>query len=327
MAQLASNLVQDPFGEVNAWKQQDGSIDIKATILMKPVVEHAQTGLAIDASTSMSDMFGGGAQPVNSALFSGLNTKTNYVEPVARKMAAYLAEFDSDGETSVIYYALGKQNVLTGTRAGSEIQIIGELNVEKCKTQEFSMPANAGTGTCLCPAINYFLNHFSPESWLICLFITDGKIDDIDEVKVLSKKICEEMAAGSRGYTKFVIIGLGNDFVTPNSPATKCLEELDDLDDDPVYGVEGQDLWDHKLALNMKKMEEIFAEVVSDNIVLCSGASVTDSNGNPVTTKNGESYYDALPALLNFTMSPGSTAFTLTLPNGNSITQDVSSLL
>ncbi len=326
MAQLASNLVQEPFGEVNAWKQQDGSVDIKATILMKPSVEHAQTGLAIDASTSMSEMFGGGPQVV-SGLFAGLNNKTNYVEPVARKMAAYLAEFDSDGETSVIYYSLGKQDVLTGTKAGSEIQVIGELSAEKCKTQEFKMPANAGTGTCLCPAINYFLNHFDPSAWLICLFITDGKIDDMDEAKALSKKICEEMAAGTRGFTKFVIIGLGKEFSAPNSPAAKCLEELDDLDDDPEYGVDGQDLWDHKLALNMQKMEEIFAEVVSDNVVLCSGASVTDSNGRPVTTKNGESYHDALPALLHFTMSPGSTAFTLSLPNGNSITQDISSVL
>ena len=135
------------------------------------------------------------------------------------------------------------------------------------------------------------------------------------------------MANGSRKFTKFVIIGLGKEFSTPDSPAAKCLEELDDLDSDPEYGVEGQDLWDHKVALNMKKMEEIFAEVVSDNIVLCSGASVTDSNGRPVTTKNGDSYHDALPALLNFTMSPGSTAFTLHLPNGTSITQDVSSVL
>lgn len=326
MAQLASNLVLEPFGEVNAWKQQDGSIDIKATILMKPVIEHAQTGLAIDASASMSDMFGGGPQVVSS-LFAGLNTKPNYVEPVARKMAAYLAEFDSDGETTVIYYALGKQNAHTGVRGGTEIQVIGELDAAKCATQEFKMPANAGTGTCLSPAINYFMNRFEPKTWLICLFITDGKIDDLDEVKALSKKICEEMANGSRSFTKFVIIGLGKEFSTPDSPAAKCLEELDDLDCDPEYGVEGQDLWDHKIALNMKKMEEIFAEVVSDNIVLCSGASVTDSNGLPVTTKNGESYHDALPALLNFTMSPGSTAFTLHLPNGTSVTQEVSSVL
>ncbi len=326
MAQLASNLVLEPFGEVNAWKQQDGSIDIKATILMKPVIEHAQTGLAIDASASMSEMFGGGPQVVSS-LFAGLNAKPNYVEPVARKMAAYLAEFDSDGETTVIYYALGKQNAHTGVRGGTEIQVIGELDAAKCATQEFKMPANAGTGTCLCPAINYFMNRFEPRTWLICLFITDGKIDDLDEVKALSKKICEEMANGSRSFTKFVIIGLGKEFSTPDSPAAKCLEELDDLDSDPEYGVEGQDLWDHKIALNMKKMEEIFAEVVSDNIVLCSGASVTDSNGLPVTTKNGESYHDALPALLNFTMSPGSTSFTLNLPNGTSITQDISSVL
>lgn len=315
MAQISSQYVQLPFGEVDVWKQPDGSLRVKATVLMKPNVEHAQTGLAIDASRSMADMYGFDDSPLGTIF--GVK-KPNAVEQVSRKIAAYLAQFDSDGETTAIYFACG--------HFGAEIKVIGELDVNRAATQSFEMPSNAGTGTQLCPAINYFLEHFSNNPWLICLFITDGMIDDLEETKKLSKKICEEMAAGTRNYTKFVIIGLGREFYA-NSPAAKALEELDDLDDDPDYGVEGQDLWDHKITSDMKSLEEIFAEVVSEDTILCTGATVVDSKGNEVSPLKGGSYHDGLPALLRFDMPAGSTSFTLNMPNGASITQDLSSVL
>ncbi len=315
MAQISSKYVQDPFGEVNVWKQPDGSLSVKATVRMKPNVENAQTGLAIDASRSMAEAFG-----VNASGLSGLFVPklTNYVEIVARKIAAYLADFDSDGETTALYYSCGK--------LGMEIQPIGEIDAKKSETQEFTMPSNAGTGTRLVPAINYFLDRFKDAPWLICLFITDGLIDDLEETKALSQKICLEMASGVRQFTKFVIVGIGKDF-SPGSPASKALEALDDLDEDETYGVDGQDLWDHKITADMQSLDEIFAEVVSESTILCSGASIVDSNGKEVRTENGESYSDGLPALLRFSMSAGSTSFTLKLPSGAEIIQDISSVL
>ena len=312
MAQLSSNLVEKPFAEVDAWVLDDGTIRVKATILMKPDVENAQTGLAIDASKSMAKLFG---TPGN-AFFPGT---PNLVEPVARKITEYLANFDSDGETTVIYYSCGKFGAVTHE--------IGEIDADRAKTLLFQKPADLGTGTQIVPAINYFLNHFSKNTWLICLFITDGLIDDLEEAKKISKQICEEMAAGQRGFTKFVIIGLGEEFADTESAASKALEELDDLDDDPVYGVEGQDLWDHKLAMDMQSLDEIFAEVVDENAVLCTGARVIDSSGNDVKTESGDSYSDGLPALLRFTMPAGSHSFTLCLPTGVEVTQDISSVL
>lgn len=300
--------------------QPDGSYRIKATVLMKPNVENAQTGLAIDASGSMSEMFGGsGGSVVVSDFFAdpSIPKKPNVVERVSRKIAAYLAQFDGDGQTTAIYFALGP--------SGKETKFIGEIDAETAATQEFSMPDNPGRGTRLCPAINYFLQHFPDNPWLICLFITDGLIDDLEETKALSKKICQEMADGKRNFTKFVIIGLGREFSKPDSPASRALEELDDLDEDPVYAVEGQDLWDHKITADMKSLDEIFAEVVSESTILCSNASVVDSEGRPVTPLNGESYSDGLPALLRFTMPAGSTSFTLSLPNGSTVTQDITS--
>ena len=76
MGQLAS--VKEPYGEVNVFAEE-GWIRVKATILMKPEVEGAQTGLAIDGSRSMSDLFGG--KVAVSSLFGSSN---NLVQPVAR---------------------------------------------------------------------------------------------------------------------------------------------------------------------------------------------------------------------------------------------------
>ncbi len=313
MSQLSSIKIQKPFGEVDVWKQPDGRIRVKATILMKPNVENAQTGLAIDASKSMSDLFG---TPPN--FFD--DGQPNKVEKVARRIAEYLANFDSDGETTVIYYAMGK--------FGAETKFLGEMSAEKALAFNFDKPSEQefGTGTRLVPAINFFLNRFTDAPWLICLFITDGLIDDLKEAKELSRKICLEMKNNERGFTKFVIIGLGHEFFE-GSPASAALEELDDLDEDPEYGVPGQDLWDHKIALNIQSLDEMFAEVVSENTIVCKSAQVLDSNGDPVKPLSEISYSDGLPSLLRFTMPANSTSFTLRLPNGNTVTQDITSAL
>lgn len=316
MAQLHSNKVVPPFAEVDVWKNADGTLRVKATLMMRPTVENAQTGLAIDGSNSMADMFGH-SDLVPGDFFG--SSKPNHVQPVSRKIAEYLANFDSDGETTVIYFACGK--------FGKKLQVIGELNAERAMEQEFSWPEDPGTGTCLVPAINYFLDHFKNAPWLICLFITDGIIDDLEETKALSKQICEDMASGKRGFTKFVIIGLGKSFSSPETRASKTLEELDDLDDDPVYGVEGQDLWDHKLAPEIKTLDVIFAEVVSEQAIVCPSAEILDDKGNSVRPEGGGSYSDGLPSLLRFTMDGSSKSFTLRLPNGKTVTQDISSVL
>lgn len=121
MAQIQTSLVKEPFAEVDAWKNEDGTVRIKATIMMKPSVEDAQTGLAIDGSNSMADMFG--HSDVVSPFFFG--EKPNLVEKVAKKIAVYLSNFDSDGETTVIYNSCGK--------FGQEIQEVGDLDAGRAE--------------------------------------------------------------------------------------------------------------------------------------------------------------------------------------------------
>lgn len=344
MAQLEQSTVVEPFGEVNVFAEKDGTLRVKATILMKPEVEGAQTGIAIDGSKSMSQLFGG--QVAISSIFG---SQANLVEPVVQTIAEYLANFDSDGETSVIYWACGK--------FGNDLQIVGDIDAAAAASHNFPAPHDMGTGTKLLPAIQYFTEtRFRDCPWGIYLFVTDGLIEDLEGVKIYTQQLAREIAGGQRKFTKLVIIGLGNDFFYRNSKtgdrvraddaqsnllelehspdwdkseAWSALEELDDLDEDEVYGCikdsQGDyvDLWDHKLASNMKSLEEIFAEVVSRNMIIAPSAEVVASDGTQVKPLDRDSYGDGLPALLEFKIPGNCNAFAIRLPDGTEITQPI----
>jgi hypothetical protein len=80
-------------------------------------------------------------------------------------------------------------------------------------------------------------------------------------------------------------------------------------------------LWDHKLAGEMQKVEEIFAYVVSENSLIASNGRIL----NPAVNVAKE-YTDGLPALLRFLLSAESTSFSLEFPVG-SVTQDITEAL
>lgn len=83
------------------------------------------------------------------------------------------------------------------------------------------------------------------------------------------------------------------------------------------------DLWDQKQASTMNKLEEIFAEIVSSEMILASSATITDSSGKPVKPIGRSSYADGLPALIEFTMPGSATSFKITLPDSKEIVQPV----
>jgi hypothetical protein len=308
MAQLPSSKVVEPFGEVNVWDQPDGSVRVKATILMVPHVEGAQTGLAIDGSASMKDAFGGGGAV--SALFAP--SSPNVVEPVARTLAAYLANFGSSGKTNVIYWACGP--------GGAQIQEFGEMDAASAKSKAFPPPRQFGTGTKLLPAIKFFVETKYPTvPWGIFVIVTDGIVEDLQDVQEYSLALAQQLASGNRGFLKFVLLGVGSEVDEGQ------MEALDDLDYGGLKMPSGDpvDLWDHKLASEMQKIEEIFAEVVSGNVILAPSAEILDSNGKPVQPIGRGSYNDGLPALLEFVMPSASTAFTLVLPGGKRLMQSV----
>lgn len=303
MAQLSHPV--EPFGEVNVFKSPNG-LTIKATILMVPNVENAHTGLAIDASASMQPMYGVKIGPFPAA-------KPNVVEPVARTMSAFLANFSSDGKCSNIYWACSPD--------GSAIEEIGRFSAEEVEKVSYSGPKRFpwGKQTKLLPPVRYFAeNAFKGFPWSIGVIITDGIVDDLEDVKKYCLTLGQEMASGQRLFLKLVLIGVGS------AVDEAQMEELDDMfEGSNLRTPKGKeiDIWDHKIASEMQKLEEIFSEIVDEDTIVVESGKILDNQGRSV-----KEYGDGVPAVLKFDLPAGSTGFTLEYPGGN-IVQDISEVL
>jgi len=105
---------------------------------------------------------------------------------------------------------------------------------------------------------------------------------------------------------KCVLIGLGSNINEDQ------MEQLDDLDS----GTE-VDIWDHKIAKDMRQTTEIFAELVTENQIVAPSARILDASGQVA-----KAYTDGLPAKIEFTMPATSDWFELEV-GGERIRQSV----
>lgn len=288
----------EPFGKVNYWDMPNNQGRmVRATILMDVRLEGAKTGLAIDGSASMEPLFG------RKPLAAFLPPPPNNVKPTAQAMSAYLARKAADGKVAIIYWATGP--------AGEKVEVLGDVSATEAEQFAFEPPKHYGTGTQLLPALKYFTDgqqrpDLYKAEWGMYVFITDGQMQDLEPVKTYCTQLARDIEAGRRPDLKLFIIGFGNEVDEDQ------LDELDDLE----TGTE-IDLWDTRLASEMKQLEEIFAEVVDEGTILVpNDGLVKDSAGNVV-----KDYRDSgLPGVLEFVLPPGDPSFTLEVA-GNVTTQ------
>lgn len=298
MQEVSATATVEPFGKINYWDPPDGrGRMIRATILMERAIEGAKVGIAIDGSGSMEDLFG------KKPLSAFIPAPPNHVKPAAQAMSAYLAKRAADGKVAAIYWATGP--------AGGEIQVLGDLAVAEAGQFDFGPPNHYGTGTLLLPALKYFTDGTQRKDlydapWGMYVFITDGAIDDMDPVKQYCTQLAKDIDAGRRNDLKLVIIGLGNQVEEDQ------LDELDDLETGTDV-----DLWDSKLASEMKDLSEIFAEVVDEGSIIVPGDGlVKDDAGNVIVD-----YRDTgLPGVLEIALPAGAKSFSLEVA-GNVVVQ------
>jgi len=301
----------EPFGEVNVRPQPNGSVQVVATILMEPDVEGARCGLALDGSASMQKMYG--ANRAISPLFARAGGSENVVEPVARAMAGYLARFSSSATVNLVYWACSPD--------GGGLEEIGEVSETQARSLAVPGPRKLSWGrkTKLLPPVQHFVDGvFRTAPWSICVFVTDGKIDDLEEVKQFCWQYARQIAVGKRSFCKLVLLGVGEEV------DEKQMEELDDMfEGSGIRTPAGDDvdLWDHKLAREMRQLQEVFAEVVSEKIIVADRGRILDASGRSVAD-----YSDGVPALLRFSLPKGCTSFTLELPGGR-VTQNLAEAL
>lgn len=287
METLPSQQVIQPFGKINVWRQPDGGKRVRAYVLLERPIESAKAGLAIDGSVSMQGAFG-----LSGLLgyWLGRRSAENEVAHQAQRMCAYLAhQVDADGRPTAIYWATGSK--------GGDIEVIGDIAESDALKHGFEGPKHYGSGTQLLPAVRYFAERFKDQVWGMYVFITDGAIDDLDSVKRYTVELAHQIEAGDRHPMKFVLLGVGDKIDEAQ------MVELDDLETGTSV-----DLWDHRLADQMRALSEIFSEVVDEHTIVADRAVLRDARGAMV-----HDYRDTgLPALLEFTLPVGaSDAFSL----------------
>lgn len=333
---IPSNQTAKEFGKVNV--QNTGSeLLVDFTILMEVQGSEAegwQTGVAIDASASMKGAYGkmleGNIPPdlvkqyekkgwikyksedgrrlktfqkeaYDDAVKRGiLRLTTNVIESTARDFIAYLAgSLDADGGTTVIYWACGD---------GTAFEVMGDFTEDQCRTLDISGPKSVsfGKGTMLTPAVKYFVDRFADARRGMYIFITDGKLDDLEQVKRYTVQLAREIADSKRNPLKCILIGLGDD-IDENQ-----MEQLDNLDTGTDV-----DIWDHKIAKEMRALIEIFSELVTENQIVAPTGTIYDSDGNVV-----KMLADGVPAKVAFSLPVTSEWFELEV-QGRKIRQTV----
>jgi len=321
--QLPSNILHKAFSEIDV-NEKEGKLEIFFSTMVGlsgEMSEGWKTGIAIDASVSMTDAFGRGlkgavpedikktyqkkgwiqkrkhdgmtvqywnANAYKDAIKQGyLNESQNIVEPEAKKFSSYLADnLDEDGGTDIIYWACGND--------GKNIDELGKLDSQTCMKTEFNGPKNytLGQATYLLPAVQYFEKKYHSAKRGLFIFITDGKLDDLDRLKDFTINLAKEIKGNKRNLFKAVLIGIGDEI------DEKQMIQLDDLDTGTDV-----DIWDHK--------------IIEGNMIIGPTGTIYDSAGKAV-----KKYNDGVPAKGCFDLPLNSTFFTFDV-GGQTIKQTI----
>ena len=287
---LPYSMTVPPLGKVILEYLPEGSKRITLFFAGEHIRPEAQTGIAIDGSMLMAPWYGGPTQ----------RGEPNLVAMAAQKIGSYLARrVDDDGNTSLIYWGTG----LTG----DSIEVIGDLTAYQVEQYPFNPPIQVGPKANLLPAVRYFVERFAQAKWGMYVFFTQGIINDLDAVKSYTAALAAQIAAGRRNELKLVLIGVGKHISRAH------LEALDNLDTGTVL-----DLWDYRLAPEMRNVLELFTEMGDSQTIISPGGMVLDPAGNVIADYR----LQGLPARISFTLPADTKSFVVEL-EGKKVVQPI----
>ena len=283
------------FGKVNVYDPKGIKQRVEIYIRLDQRVEGLKIGVAIDGSASM--------QPNFAAHLPKLFRQPgqNIMEPVVRSLTRFLCKSSGDGSVNVIYWAVNP--------GGKEIEKIGNINTELVETMGVEGPIAKtwGGGTQLLPVINYYMKEYDlhlketekkPEPWFFLLVITDGELQDLEDVKKRCLEIGQKMVAHEIGNCKFVIVGVGPEV---NQEQLKSLDDM--FEGTPLEGK--VDLWSSKLASEMTELPEIMDEI-DFGVTIPGKIRIMDDKG-----KEALVYADGFPQRLEFFVPAGTAYVTI----------------
>lgn len=328
---IAAEDTNKDFSNVNIRKRGD-VFHIQFTMLGQPQRQLSRawkTGLALDASASMKVEYGRrvlGSLPykcyddyqnkgwvsnenrdgqrvktlqrpaINDALNRGLiRLSPNTLDFIAPELLTYLAgSLDFDSSTTLIYWGGG---------SGSEIEAVGDIKANQAATLTIDGPQQMmfGDKSLLLPAVRFFADKFADAPLGMVVFVTDGRIDDIQEVKRYTTHLAGEVAADKRPLLKFILVGIGDQI----SQFEANLKQLTSHDTGTYVN-----MWDYMTISDLQDVLKIFAEVVRDSQIVAAQGTIYDFQGQKV-----KSYPRGLPNRVGFSLPIISPWFELEVPN------------
>lgn len=289
----------EPFSDLHVEHEE-----VTATLLHDPTVEGLDMAIYMDGSSSMDSNYEykGASNRVLDVIF-GRTPKPaqNEVEPQVRWMLEYLATKDRNGLLRMAYWACGPE--------GNKVEVLGELKGVDVAAHKFPGPTHAGSSTRLAPAIRDYLAYLREQAKLgakrgCAVFVTDGQIHDVEQVKEVSAQAAKDMLKGTLPRTNFILVGVGE---------AVDEEQLEDIAHEEVDGV--GHLWCHRIAKEIGQVAELVAVLVDETMTVAAGGTITDDKGKVLKVYEGR-----LPAVLQFTVPEGAKSFTLEI-NGQRYTQ------
>jgi len=272
--------IRRPFSDVH--RKGD---HVVATLLHDPTVEGLDVALYMDGSASMEPEYG------PRGVLAKLGPVRNNVEPQMRWMLEYLAQKDRNGVLRVAYWATGD---------GAALELVGDLTGDQAKEFKFPGPKFYGKGTVMLPVLRDYIGYLRDQSAAgarrgLAVIITDSQIHDPQDILAYSQKVAAEIVAGRLPMLNFVLVGVGS----------KVDEEQMEAICHADYPGVGH-LWCHRVADRMEEMADLVAVLVDETMTVADGGVIYDDKG--VAIKH---YEGRLPAVLEFDVPEGCTAFTL----------------
>lgn len=317
------------LNNVNVRKKGD-SFQIQFTLMMEPRKDLSKvwkTAVALDVSASMRKVYGrrlNGHVPANlareyenkgwlkketcdgrkikvftrqaadDAIKRGLVTVSpNTMDFLGPEFISYLSEqLDIDDETTLIYW---------GGDNGAELEVFG--NVQKNQQAEIFIDGPQsmmfGKRSSLLPAVKYLTGQFAQAPMLLLVFISDGQIDDLPELKKYTAELADGILRNRHNLVKCIFIGVGDE-----------IRETTLLELEATAASTGIAIWDYMIVTDLREVLKMFAEVIRSSQIVAQSAKIYDEQGNEI-----RAYPFGLPATVVFSMPITSRWFELEIAN------------
>ena len=323
------------FGNVYVQRNGDTS-QIQLTLLMNPQQQLSKawkTGVAMDASASMKNVYGRrmlGHLPRNvtqefkrkgwiiketrdnrniitfpraaadEALKRGLiSLSPNLMDFVAPELVAYMAgNLDTEGQTSLFYWAGNN---------GAELEFVGKFDKTDAACLSIDGPDKMrfGNSSRLLPAVQHLVENYQDAPMGLFIFITDGHINDLQQLKQYTDRLAEDIASGRHNFVKCILVGIGEEINEANLQAL--------ITPNPHNYVK---IWNYLIISDLEEMLKMFADIISEEQLVAEYGTIYDAHGNIL-----KEYPHGIPNRVVFSMPSSSPWFELDLPGKQRIKQ------